>query len=174
MRCKARAAIAVLALAAPAFAAAPTLIGRHQDWKAYSFIDDGHKVCFISSQPKKQAGKFKKRGEVFFFVTRWEENGRDVVSISGGYSFQADSRVKVEVDGGIFEFFTQGEMAWAKNQAADEGVVRTLQTGKSMAVKGVSRRGTKTTDTYSLKGAAEAYQSIVKECMQKGKTDETH
>jgi hypothetical protein len=33
-----------------------------------------------------------------------------------------------------------------------------------MTVKGMSKRGTLTTDTFSLKGSGEAYDAVSKEC----------
>lgn len=158
-------------LAAPARAAAPTLIGAHQDWKTFFFMDGKQKVCFMSSQPQKQEGNFKKRGEVFFFVTRWVDEGKDVVSVSSGYPFKPDSTVGVVIDGKEFFLFTQGEMAWTKGPEADVAIVGRMRKGKVMVVTGVSKRGTKTVDAYSLKGVAEAYRTMTNECkQQKGKS----
>ena len=146
----------------------PSLIGSHEDWKAYSFMDGNEKVCFISSQPQKQEGKFRKRGEVFFFVTRWpDKNGQDAISISSGYPFKPESEVALRIGDMKFDLFTQGEMAWTRNPAADDSIIRDIQKGASMTVRGVSRRDTETTDTYSLKGVTDAYQSIMKECSKK-------
>ena len=117
------------------------------------------------SQPRKQEGQFKKRGEVFFFVTHWPgEEGKNAVSISNGYSFKPDSQVIVTVDGKAFKLFTQGEMAWTKDQATDDAVTAALQEGYSLVVQGVSSHGTATTDTYSLKGSVAAFKAVAEEC----------
>ena len=77
---------------------APTLIKAQGAWKSYSFLDQGKKVCFMSGQPQKQSGKFKKRGEVFFFVTRWMgDKDKNVVSVSNGYAFKPSSAVTARV-----------------------------------------------------------------------------
>jgi hypothetical protein len=39
-----------------------------------------------------------------------------------------------------------------------------MQKGHSLIVKGTSRRGTNTTDTYSLQGVTAALESVAKEC----------
>jgi invasion protein IalB len=156
--------------AVPALAGddAPKLIGSHGAWKVYSFLDNNEKICFMSSQPQKQKGKFKKRGEVFFFVTRWsDEKDKNVVSISNGYSFKLDSPVTVKVGDKTFKLFTQGETAWTKDQSMDDAIAEALKKGSTLAVKGTSDRGTETTDTYSLKGSGAAYRAITKACAKK-------
>lgn len=159
--------LAGLFFSAPALAAGadPTLLSTHDDWKAYRFKDGEHSVCFMSSQPVKQEGPFKKRGEVFFFVTHWSaDKVKNVVSVAAGYPYKADVPVVVMIDKESFELFTQGEMAWTKDQTTDDKIAEALQKGETLIVKGVSKRGTETTDTYSLKGTKEAYEAMSKEC----------
>ena len=43
-------------------------------------------------------------------------------------------------------------------------MVDTMRQGDTAVVKGESSHGTQTTDTYSLKGLAEALDRIAKEC----------
>lgn len=157
--------------AAPSLAVtAPTLIDTQGAWKSYFFLDKGEKVCFMSSQPQKQEGQFKKRGEVFLFVTHWPgDKDKNVVSISNGYTFKHGSTVILTVDGRNFNLFTQGEMAWTKDQLVDEAITESLQKGSNAVVKGTSKYDTETTDTYSLKGSGAIYQKIVGECSGKSK-----
>ena len=156
----------VLAMVLPSKAAeAPKLISSHGDWNVYSFMDNKDKVCFMSSQPYKKEGKYKKRGEVFMFITSWSSNkDKNVVSISNGYTFKGGSTVVVKVDKKSFKMFTQGEMAWTKNQNADNALTQKIRQGSSLSVSGFSKYGTKTTDTYSLKGSGSAYKALVREC----------
>ena len=144
---------------------APVLVSSNAAWKTYRFTENGKNVCFMSSQPGKQAGKFKKRGEVFFFVTHWSnDKDQNVVSVSGGYIFKPGSQITVKVNDKTFKLFTREEMAWATDQAMDDAITAELQKGSSLLVKGVSQRGTETTDTYSLKGIGAAYQSMINAC----------
>jgi hypothetical protein len=149
-------------------AATPVLIGNYggkKGWNAYHFHDKGGEVCFMSRAPEKQEGKFKKRGPVFFFVTRYS-GGKDsnVVSVANGYDFKPKSPVTLSIKGKKFSLFPQGDMAWTKDQTEDNAVLKELLAGASMTVKGMSGRGTNTTDTYSLKDSTEAYRAITKEC----------
>lgn len=168
--CKTAALLAfALTLALPAGAqAAPTAIGRYGSWKAYYFMDSGEKVCFLSGQPEKQEGNYKKRGEVFFFITHWSgPKNRNVVSLSSGYAFKVGSQVTATIDGRNFTLFTQGEMAWTRDQDADTAIAEALRKGSKLVVRGVSKRDNQTVDTYNLKGVSAAYDAITRECAAK-------
>lgn len=162
---------ALLGGARPTPAAEPTLIGSYDGWKAYHFLDQGKKVCFMSRAPEKQEGNFKKRGSVLLFVTRWSgEKDRNVVSLAGGYPFKEKAPVSVQVKGHSFDLFSQGEMAWTKDGGTDDALVKEMRAGATMIVKGTSARGTATTDTYGLKGTVDAYDAISKECSASNET----
>ncbi len=150
----------------PALAAeSPVLLGTFGDWKAYRFHDGRGQVCFMSSQPQKQEGKFTKRGEVFLFVTHSAADGtKDVVSVSAGYPYKENVDVTLKANGRSFALFTQGETAWAREKSADAAISEAIRKGATLTVKGTSKRGTLTTDTYSLKGSGDAYKAISKEC----------
>jgi len=144
---------------------APKLVSSNQDWNVYTFDDGGKKVCFMSSQPFSKEGDYTKRGEVFMFVTRWsDKQDSSVVSISNGYTFKKDSKVSVKVAGKTYEMFTQDEMAWTKDSATDKDMTASLKRGSDVVVEGVSKFGTKTKDTYSLKGSSDAYLAMVNAC----------
>ena len=89
---------------------------------------------------------------------------RDVVSVVAGYSYKADSDVRVDIDGKNHTLFTHGERAWARDSATDRRLVDAMRSGRKMVVRGTSERGTATTDTYSLSGFTAAHQAITKAC----------
>jgi len=160
-------AACALATAGSAAAADPRLLGTFKDWNAFAFEEKGTKVCYISSQPKKKEPAAAKRGDVYVLVThRPAEKTLDVVSFIAGYPFKKDSETVLEVGGKSFKLFTDGETAWARDADTDKAVTAAFRDtkGKPMVVKGVSGRGTKTTDTYSLDGVAQAYDAINQAC----------
>ena len=159
-------AITALLSASPARAAAsdPVLIGTYGSWNAYHFTENEGKVCFISSAPQKQEGKFSKRGAVLFFVTRWSKADEHAASVLMGYSAKPNSPATLSIKGKEFSLLTQGEKAWTKDRSEDDAVIKAFMSGSTMTVKGISARGTNTTDTYSLKGSADALRAITKEC----------
>ncbi len=144
------------------------LVGNYGAWSVYTFLEEGKKVCFMSGQPRKKEGNYKKRGDVFFFVTYWSgEGNKNVVSVSNGYSFKEGSAVTVSVGRKKFTLFTRDEMAWTENQKEDNALVSLIKKKSSLIVRGISSRGTKTKDTYSLKGSTAAWRAMNKECAKK-------
>lgn len=168
---------ALRALAIPAMAAAmaltagtanaadPKVLGTFGDWTAYSFKESSGTVCYMASQPKKAMGDYTSRGDIFTLIThRPGEKTRDVVSLVIGYPFKDESDAVLTIDKSKFSLFTKGERAWARDSKTDSDIADSIRRGSSMVVKGVSARGTETTDTYSLRGSSDAYAAITKEC----------
>jgi invasion protein IalB len=157
--------IALTLAAGPAGAADPKLLGNHKDWAAYSFEEGGKKVCYVSSMPKSSDPKGAKRGAIYTLIThRPAENANNVVSVALGYPLRKGSEVTVEIEKKSFALFTDGETGWARDTDTDKALVQALRGGGKLVVKGVSQRGTKTTDTYSLAGAGEALGAIGDAC----------
>ena len=63
-----------------------------------------------------------------------------------------------------FTLFTQNDMAWAVDDKTDRDIAKAIRGGSKMVVKGTSSRGTKTTDTFSLRGSSAAHDAISREC----------
>lgn len=151
--------------AAPALADEPRLLSRHGKWLAYTFTEDGSKVCYMASQPTSAKGDYTKRDDVFALIThRPGENKKDVFSYVTGYTYKPESEVKVSIGKEAFTLFTQDEIAWTPDDATDKALASAIRKGSTMVVRGTSSRGTKTTDTFSLKGSGAAYDAINKEC----------
>jgi invasion protein IalB len=163
-----RSAFLTLALvfgAFPALAQSPELIGKYGDWKAFKFTENGNQVCYMVSQPTKAEGNYTKRGDIFALVThRPSEKTKNVFSYVTGYTYKDGSDVTVDVNNNKFTLFTQKDMAWTPDQASDTKLADSIRKGSKMVVKGTSSRGTKTTDTFSLKGSGGAHDAINKAC----------
>ncbi len=148
-----------------AHASEPRLVGTFGDWRAFTFTENGKKVCYMASQPKTAVGNYTRRGDVFALIThRPAEKTRDVFSYITGYPYKENSEVTVSANSRTFKLFTQDETAWAVDAEADRAISAAIRGGSKMIVKGVSKRGTKTTDTFGLSGSGKAYQKITQEC----------
>ena len=148
-----------------AHAIKPRLLGTFGDWRAYTFLENGNKVCYMAAQEKTQVGNYTSRGEIYALIThRPAEKTRDVFSYISGYPYKSGSEVSIKVNGSTHKLFTQDETAWAADAAADKSLVDSIRKGSQMVVKGTSKRGTLTTDTFSLDGSGNAYKSITAEC----------
>lgn len=159
-------ALFVLALSPfAANASEPKLIDTYGVWAAYAFEENGGKVCYMAAKPDKAEGKYSKRGDIVALIThRPSESTNNVFSYMAGYGYKKGADVTIEVDGKKFTLFTQNDMAWAADAAADASIAAAIQKGSKMVVKGESAKGTKTTDTFSLGGSTKAYEAISKEC----------
>ena len=145
-------------------------IGVSGKWHAYTFLEDGKKVCYMSSEPEKKEGDYKVRGPVYALVThRPALNSRDVVSLISGYPLKPDADIVVTIDRKQkFALFADKETAWAPDEKTDHELVKAMIKGTSMIVEGISSRGNKTKDTYSLTGFGKIYQTMSQACGVKG------
>ncbi len=143
-------------------------LGSFKVWSAMSFTEDDKTVCMIWSQPEKAEGEYKKRGEVFVFVThRPSDREMNKVSFETGYTFKGSSEVRVTIDGKAYTLYTDGSTAWSNNGEDDSRMVKAMRAGHTMIMEGTSSRGTKTRDTYSLGGFTAAHNAINKACKLK-------
>ncbi len=167
--------VALAVLAVPAVATGPAaaqkknanhdFLGRFKDWEAHKARIGGEEVCYIASLPKKSEGKYTKRDETSVLVSHWaKRNVFGQVEVRAGYTYRKNSKVKFDSDKGDFELWTTKDTAWAKDKAADAKIVEALKKGLKLVVIGYSTRGTKTTDTYSLRGFSDAYKKITEAC----------
>lgn len=146
-------------------AKAPKLIGSYKNWDAYSYSGRSGKICYAVAQPQRQAPKGVNRDPSYFMVTtRPSEKVRQEVSIVIGYPFKAKSLVTVSVDGTAYKLFTRGDGAWINNRRDESSLVADMKQGRSMTVRGLSSRGTNTTDNYSLVGISAALRAAAKHC----------
>jgi hypothetical protein len=161
---------ATILVAATGLAAAQQApsIGTFKQWNAYSSTEGGGKTCFIASQPqdsKYQPNTVKTRDPVFFMVTTIPaKNIRNEASTIIGYPFKAGSKVTVTVDTNSFTMFTDKDSAWVEVPTQEAALIDAMRHGTKMVVEGTSRRGTVSTDTYSLAGVTAALDAIAKEC----------
>lgn len=143
----------------------PSLIGKFNDWSAYSYAGAKGKVCYIHSAPSTLIPSGLSHGEVSFFIRT--SPGEDIANEANfvvGYPFKENSTVTVEIDGEKFTMFTQADSAWLLNAAEEPKLLAAMKAGKKMTVSGTSRRGNNTSYKYSLSGVTSATNKIVSEC----------
>lgn len=153
--------------AAAAGGAEPTLIGQFGTWGAYTATPNGKKVCFALAKPSssKTNPPNRPRDPAYAFVsTRPAEKVTNEVSIMIGYTLKPGSESTLEVGGASYAMYTQGDGLWIKNAAEEERMVDAMRKSADVTVKGVSAKGTETTDTFSLKGLAQALDRLAQDC----------
>jgi invasion protein IalB len=142
-----------------------TRLGSAEGWSAYSDTEKNRKVCYLVGEPSKVEPASAKREKAQATVThRPHEKVANEVSFKAGYAFKEGSDAELMVDGKKFSLFTNKDAAWSRDAATDKAVVDAMAKGKHAVFKGVSTRGTATTDTYALAGFAQALAQIDKAC----------
>lgn len=147
--------------------AEPTLIGQFGTWGAYTANPNGKKVCFALAKPSssKTNPPNRPRDPAYAFVsTRPSEKVVNEVSIMIGYTLKPGSESTLEVGGASYALYTQGDGLWIKNAAEEERMVDAMRKAADATVKGVSAKGTETTDVFSLKGLSQALDRLAQDC----------
>ena len=155
-----------VAVSCVASAADIEVLGSFDNWAAYSFNDGTDNVCYMASQPTKSQGKYSRRDDVFLIVThRPNAQTFDVVNVVAGYTYKSTSKPQLTIDKNkAIELKRHENTAWAKDAETDAQLVSEMKKGTTAVLLGTSARGTKTTDTFSLKGFSKAYEAINKAC----------
>jgi len=143
-------------------------VAANTDWSV--FVEESPKECWGVSKPKEMVNTrggqvvAVRRGEVLLFVSyRPGNSGKGEVSFTGGYPFQSDSTVALTIGGQTFQLFTDGEWAWASPDD-DPKIIDAMKRGADAVAVGISGRGTRTEDTFSLLGFTAAVEDAAKRC----------
>lgn len=157
--------LGILGYITNAVSAEQSLLGEYGDWIAYYYRDSAGPVCYMASTPKKDEGKYTKRGDIYVVVThRPNEKSYNVVNVNAGYPYKRNSETQLKIGAQTFNLFTSGDKAWAMTSQDDKNIVEAMKRGSRMIVNGTSSKGTKTKDTYSLSGFSSAYKAISNKC----------
>ncbi len=142
------------------------ILGTFNTWTAYAFDDVDGKVCYMAAEPTESKGKYTSRDDVFLMIThRPSDKSYDVVSMTAGFTYQKGSKPNIRIDKKkAVTLMPVADMAWAKDAKTDAQLVKDMIAGSNAYLNGTSKRGTKITDTFSLKGFSKAYQAINQAC----------
>ncbi|MGH6859980.1 MAG: invasion associated locus B family protein [Phyllobacterium sp.] len=153
--------VLTLGLAGTALAQTPSQISQFNAWGAYSYQQGNGKVCYVLSVPVDKQPAQVDHGDNFFMVS--QKPGQNVSfepQFKAGYDLQENSKVVVKIDERSFSMFTNGSHGWMENAAEEPQLVAALRGGQKMTINAVSKRGTKTSYVYSLKGVSAALKAI--------------
>ncbi|HJO13825.1 MAG: hypothetical protein HVK41_02125 [Pelagibacteraceae bacterium] len=121
--------------------------------------------CFIVSLPtNSDMPEGKKRGKTYVLVYRMNKNPDAIVQIEAGYPYDQNKIVEVKIDNSLYKFSSEEETpetAWTNE---DKKVIYAMKKGLKLTIFGISSRGTKTVDTYTLNGFTAAYNKLINDC----------
>jgi len=143
------------------------LLGQFGEWGAYRATPGGKKICFALSKPTSVTSEpsGRTRDAAYAFVsTRPSEMVKNEVSVIVGYPQKAGHDATAAVGSSTYAMYSQNDGAWVKNAAEEPQMIEIMRRGSDLVVKSESAKGTKTIDTYSLKGIAQALDKVAEEC----------
>lgn len=127
----------------------------------WNFIKDSD-YCFIGSLPtKEEIPEGKKRGKVYLIVYRINKDPEAVIQINSGYPYKEGEPVMVKIDKTNYQFYSEEDSAWTNE---DNKIIIAMKKGIKLTVTGISSKGTKTIDTYTLNGFTNAFTKLSKDC----------
>ena len=127
----------------------------------WNFVKEND-YCYIGSAPTQlDLPEGKKRGDVYILVYKINKKPEAIVQINSGYPYKADEAVNVKIDKKNYKFYSEEDSAWTKS---DKEVIYAMKKGIEFVVSGISLRGTKTIDIYTLNGFTAAYNKLDKDC----------
>ncbi|EJF89550.1 hypothetical protein ME1_00320 [Bartonella vinsonii subsp. arupensis OK-94-513] len=157
------ASIMVLVTFGTACAQTPSRLNQFEAWGAYSYKSPKNTICYVLSVPLEALPTTVNHGDNFFLVTKRSDSPISFEpQFMAGYTLKEGSKVTVTIGNMDFDFFTKDSSAWLASAALEKQLVSAMRSGMSMTVKALSKRGTHTTYTYSLKGITAALNAVQK------------
>jgi hypothetical protein len=159
------------------------LVESFDDWSAYATPAGRGRICYALSQPTARTPKTLSRDDAYLFVSiRPAENVRNEVAVMLGFpvlepggaeTADASGRgapakpapeQQLVVGSARFAIAGKDQNAWLADAAQEGSLVAVMTRGQKLAVRAVSKRGTASTDEYSLKGFGDALRKAREEC----------
>jgi uncharacterized caspase-like protein len=154
------------AIPPPVLGKIPTLLAQFGDWGAYAAMPKDSKICYaLARSSSKTNPADHARGPAYALVsTRPADKVVNEVSFIAGYQVIRGSTGTLEIGGDSKELFGADGSFFIKNTAEEVRLVETMRHSTEITVKGRTTEGAQKTDTYSLKGFAQALDRAGQEC----------
>lgn len=158
------------AAAQPAVGTGPaTFLGAFSNWSAYSTGTGSSMTCYALSKPRATRPKGAKRTDIYLMVSAWPSRKiKGEPQIVLGYPGNEKGAASLGVGAEKFTFFIRNNgkeaSAWLTSLNDSQRLIDAMRSGVSAVASGVSQRGTKTIDTYSLSGFNDALTKIQTAC----------
>lgn len=156
---------ALVALPLSASAQTAELIEKHRDWSSYRHKAEKDTTCFAVTQPKDSEPKGAKRGDIFLYISYWpSDKVTEQVMLRLGYPIKDNTAVSAAIGSETFSFDPKDDKAFIQDSDTEKKFVAALKKGEKLVVKGTSKKGTETTDVYSLFGVSAALKQAEEAC----------
>lgn len=155
--------------AAPAIAEPANLLGVFGNWSAFSSGSGSSLTCYALSKPRASQPKAAKRSSIYLMVSDWPSRKvKAEPQIVYGYQAKEGGAASLGVGSDKFSFFIRNNgkdgSAWLQQLNDNSRLVSVMGGGVSAVAIGISSKGTKTSDTYSLSGFNDALAKVHAVC----------
>ncbi|MCX7280916.1 MAG: hypothetical protein NTX21_05060 [Alphaproteobacteria bacterium] len=163
------AAALCMGASAPAMAEPVNLLGVFGNWSAFSSGTGSSLTCYALSKPRATQPRAAKRGSIYLMVSDWPSRKvKAEPQIVYGYQAKEGGTAALGVGPEKFSFFIRNNgkdgSAWLQQLNDNPRLVSAMSGGVSAVASGVSSKGTKTSDTYSLSGFNDAMAKVHAAC----------
>jgi len=160
---------ASLCLALPAAADPANLLGVFGNWSAFSSGSGANLTCYALSKPRASRPTTAKRSAIYLMISDWPARKvKAEPQIVYGYQAKEGGVAALGVGSDKFAFFIRNSgkegSAWLQQLNDNVRLITAMQGGVSVVAGGISVKGTKTSDTYSLSGFNDALSKIHAVC----------
>jgi len=158
-------ALAIVVLSSTcALAQSPRMLGSNESWSAWKTRENNASACYVFSDAASKKPEHLDHGRVTLFVRLLSrDKAKTEASLQAGYEF-APASIRVEVDGKSFNMIPRGNYAWLRRTEREAEFVRALEKGRVAIIEAKSRRGNKTTYSFSLRGFTAMMRKARQEC----------
>ena len=140
-------------------------LGKHKDWETYVINSASGKICFAQSKPVLQAPKNNPREARLFISFRPAEDINNEISITSGYDYNSKNSITAISGKNKYTFdIVKQNFAWMTDSKFENKMIKTMQKGSRIMVKGYNLKGSQTIDHYSLLGFTKAYKATKANC----------
>ncbi len=133
---------------------------KYKDWLVYTALEDGEKLCYIVSYPKKKDENNTTNRRPYVMVS-YISKAADEVSVTSGFQYDKGNPVILNIDSKVqYKLpIIERNLAWAENTQTDQALILKMKQGLSMIVSGQIKTQ-RVDDRYSLLGFQKAYKKM--------------
>jgi hypothetical protein len=141
------------------------LAGKHGDWSVYTQGSGTKQICYVLSEALAKSPGNVDHGDIYFMVSNWKNGAAtEQPSFLAGYDLKTTRAPKAQVGSTSLSMFAADNEAFISENRDEKKLVSKMRAGSTMTVSAVSKRGTQTRYTFSLKGVTAALKQSKTAC----------
>jgi hypothetical protein len=154
-------ALPVLMTAPAAAQADVEFRGEYRDWRVYTRVENGERICFAFTDPQDAAPRNVDHGSVFFMISSWASGAAESQpSLVVGYDMRPENPPQISVGSSRYDFFVDGREGFMDDLDDEPALIRSMRRGSALRVTATSTRGTPTSYEFSLLGVSAALDRV--------------